>query len=225
MKLVKHVRSHFIAYMALFFALGGTSFAAVNALPKNSVGSPQIKNGSIQKVDISRRTVSTLRGLRGLRGPAGTQGPAGTVGPAGTQGPAGPAGAQGDQGPAGPFPTTLPTGKTITGAFAMTGETTAGGQAISDNISWSYPLSATPTVHVIASGAAVPAGCSGTRTLPGASSGNLCIFVSGEFNDSGVSTLNPDTQGSGAGRTGAWVFANSSAAGLAETSGTWAVTG
>src|SRR3954451_15061341 len=102
-RLFRHMRTHLVAYLALFFALGGTSIAAVNALPKNSVGSPQIKNGSVQKVDISRRTVSTLRGLRGLRGPAGTQGPAGTLGPAGTQGPAGPAGAQGDQGPAGPF--------------------------------------------------------------------------------------------------------------------------
>jgi hypothetical protein len=49
--------------------------------------------------------------------------------------------------------------------------------------------------------------------------------VSGQFNDTGVFTLNPDTQLAGAGLTGAWVFANSTAAGLEETSGTWAVTG
>ena len=74
MKLVKHMRSHLIAYLALFFALGGTSFAAVNALPKNSVGSPQIKNHSIQKIDISRTTVAALHGARGARGPAGATG-------------------------------------------------------------------------------------------------------------------------------------------------------
>jgi hypothetical protein len=67
-KIGKHARGHFVAYLALFFALGGTSFAAVNALPKNSVGSPQIKNGAIQKVDISKKTVSALHGLRGPRG-------------------------------------------------------------------------------------------------------------------------------------------------------------
>jgi hypothetical protein len=39
-KIGTHMRGHFVAYLALFFALGGTSFAAVNALPKNSVGSP-----------------------------------------------------------------------------------------------------------------------------------------------------------------------------------------
>ena len=94
-KLGKHLRGHAVAYVALFFALGGTSIAAVNALPNNSVGSPQIKNGSIQKVDISKRTVSSLRGLRGLRG---LQGPAGPAGPAGAAGAAGATGAKGDPG-------------------------------------------------------------------------------------------------------------------------------
>jgi len=88
-KIASHVRGHFVAYLALFFALGGTSFAAVNALPRNSVGSPQIKNGSIQKVDISKRTVSSLRGLRGPRGLQGPQGQQGPQGPQGLQGPTG----------------------------------------------------------------------------------------------------------------------------------------
>jgi hypothetical protein len=98
-KFANHVRGHFVAYLALFFALGGTSFAAVNALPRNSVGSAQIKNGAIQKVDISKRTVSSLRGLRGLRGTAGAQGPAGPQGPAGAAGAAGTPGAPGAPGP------------------------------------------------------------------------------------------------------------------------------
>jgi hypothetical protein len=85
-KIASHVRGHFVAYLALFFALGGTSVAAVNALPRNSVGSPQIKNGSIQKIDISKRTVSALRGLRGLRGLQGVPGPQGAQGPQGLQG-------------------------------------------------------------------------------------------------------------------------------------------
>ncbi|MDP9306922.1 MAG: hypothetical protein M3P15_01280 [Actinomycetota bacterium] len=94
----KHLRGHFVAYLALFFALGGTSFAAVNALPKNSVGSPQIKNGAIQKVDIAKRTISALRGLRGLRGLTGATGAAGATGAtgaAGAQGPKGDTGAPG----------------------------------------------------------------------------------------------------------------------------------
>jgi hypothetical protein len=82
----KHVRRNSVAYLALFFALGGTSIAAVNSLPKNSVGSAQIKNGSIQKVDISRRTVSALHGLRGPRGIQGAQGIQGIQGIQGVKG-------------------------------------------------------------------------------------------------------------------------------------------
>jgi len=98
-KIARHVRVHFVAYLALFFALGGTSVAAVNALPKNSVGSPQIKNGSIQKVDISKRTVSALRGLRG---PRGLTGATGATGAAGATGAVGAKGDKGDTGAPGP---------------------------------------------------------------------------------------------------------------------------
>ena len=97
-KFGNHLRGHFVAYLALFFALGGTSIAAVNALPNNSVGSAQIKNGAIQKVDLAKRTVSSLRGLRGTRG---------LQGPAGPRGPAGPAGATGPPGPSNPNADTL----------------------------------------------------------------------------------------------------------------------
>jgi hypothetical protein len=36
MRIVKHLRSHAVAYVALFFALGGTSMAASQALPKTA---------------------------------------------------------------------------------------------------------------------------------------------------------------------------------------------
>jgi hypothetical protein len=86
------------AYLALFIALGGTSYAATK-LPKNSVGSAQIKknavssskvkNGSLTKSDFK---VSSLpagpagaqgpQGLQGLKGDKGDQGTTGNVGPA-----------------------------------------------------------------------------------------------------------------------------------------------
>jgi hypothetical protein len=97
-----------ISLVALFVALGGTGYAAVQLAPKNSVGSTQVINGSLQKVDLSKKAVAALRGNRGARGPAGAQGaagaagPAGAVGPAGATGPAGAAGATGPSGPAGP---------------------------------------------------------------------------------------------------------------------------
>jgi hypothetical protein len=92
----------------------------------------------------------------------------------GPQGQPGNTGAQGDPGPAGPFPSTLPPGKTITGTYAL------GGGAM-DNfaeaaISWPYRLASPPAVHVILAGQSAPAGCSGSPSAPGATSGNLCIF-------------------------------------------------
>jgi hypothetical protein len=42
----RHVRTNAVAYLALFVALGGTSYAAVS-LPSNSVGNRQLRNHSI----------------------------------------------------------------------------------------------------------------------------------------------------------------------------------
>jgi hypothetical protein len=45
-RLLHHVRSQAVAYLALFVALGGTGYAAVN-LPANSVGTRQLKRGAV----------------------------------------------------------------------------------------------------------------------------------------------------------------------------------
>jgi hypothetical protein len=81
-----------IALIALFVALGGTGFAAAKlVLPRNSVGTLQVRNGSLLKVDFKAGQLP--RGARGPAGPAGVAGPAGPTGPAGPAGPTGPAGA------------------------------------------------------------------------------------------------------------------------------------
>ena len=45
-KLYAHLRANVVAYCALFVALGGSSYAAI-AVPRGSVGSPQLRNGSV----------------------------------------------------------------------------------------------------------------------------------------------------------------------------------
>jgi hypothetical protein len=66
---------HHLALLALFVALGGTSFAAGNALlPRNSVGTKQVVNGSLQTSDLSKTARAVLKGSRGARGPAGPPG-------------------------------------------------------------------------------------------------------------------------------------------------------
>jgi hypothetical protein len=88
-----------VAVVALFVALGGTSFAAVKLLPPNSVGSAQVINGSLKKADLAD---STITALKGNKGPAGAQGPAGSAGSAGPAGATGAAGANGAAGATGP---------------------------------------------------------------------------------------------------------------------------
>ncbi len=104
-----------ISLVALFVALGGTSYGTVTKLlPQNSVGSAQVLNGSLQSVDLSKKARASLRGSRGPAGPqgetgaAGAQGPKGDTGATGAQGPQGPkgdngaTGVQGATGPEGP---------------------------------------------------------------------------------------------------------------------------
>lgn len=72
-----------VATLALFIALGGTSYAALK-LPKNSVGSTQIKTGAVHTGEIANRTIRlgdiSLSARSSLRGQVGSQGPQGPAG-------------------------------------------------------------------------------------------------------------------------------------------------
>jgi hypothetical protein len=127
------VRNHTVAIVALFIALGGTSYGATTVLRRgsvraaqiapNAVSSSKIKDGSLLQADFARDV--TFEGLKGAPGGAGAAGPAGKPGapgadgspglpgprgPAGPTGPKGPTGLQGSQGAGGPAGLTGPTG-------------------------------------------------------------------------------------------------------------------
>jgi hypothetical protein len=94
-RLIGYLRRNHLAFLALFFAIGGTSYAAVRLAP-NSVGNRQLRNRSVSLVKIRRATITALRGQigpRGLSGPTGHAGPRGSAGPRGLTGPAGTFGA------------------------------------------------------------------------------------------------------------------------------------
>jgi hypothetical protein len=74
-----------ISLVALFVALGGTSYAAIR-LPKNSIGTKQLKDGAVTRSKISSGTISSLRGQTGPQGPQGIQGPRGLQGVQGVKG-------------------------------------------------------------------------------------------------------------------------------------------
>jgi len=73
-----------IACVALLLVLGGTGYAASQALPRNSVTSVQVKDHSLLARDFKAGQIP--RGPRGVAGPAGPAGPQGPAGPAGTGG-------------------------------------------------------------------------------------------------------------------------------------------
>ena len=86
-----------VASLALFLALGGAAFAATQ-LPRNSVGTGQLKPEAVTAGKIAKKTRNQLRGATG---PAGPQGPTGKTGAKGAAGAKGATGATGARGPAG----------------------------------------------------------------------------------------------------------------------------
>ena len=125
-KLARYVRRNHLGLLALFFALGGSSYAAVGltSSPKiihgcrnKATGALRIvakagtcesneaalswnKQGPVGKVGPTGKQGST--GLTGPTGPTGSAGPAGAAGANGTNGADGARGASGPSGPAGP---------------------------------------------------------------------------------------------------------------------------
>src|SRR5256884_7015995 len=76
---VDHLRRNLVAYIALFFALGGTSFAAATTFINGS----KIKPHTIAKIRLTNQAIRQLKGNRGPRGLKGAQGPTGSRGPTG----------------------------------------------------------------------------------------------------------------------------------------------
>jgi hypothetical protein len=98
---IRHLRAHAVPYLALFAALGGTSFAAARVTGRNvtdgSLTGADIRDGSLSSRDVSP-TAESARVRRGPRGPRGRRGP---QGPGGLQGLRGPVGLVGPVGPPG----------------------------------------------------------------------------------------------------------------------------
>ena len=72
--------ANLIATLALFLALCGGAYAATQ-LPRNSVGTAQIKARAVTPAKLSTRAKQALTGARGPAGPAGAAGPQGPTGP------------------------------------------------------------------------------------------------------------------------------------------------
>jgi len=201
-----------IALLALFVALGGTTYAATS-LPRNSVGTKQLKNGAVTKAKINKRTISALQGSRGLQGPQGIPG---------AKGP------KGDQGPPGPVTTMAPSGLTQRGFFNLE-DTESAGQFFASAISFPLELSSAPKPVVVPHGGPNPdpTHCPGTVDAPTAAPGYLCLYDAYSFNSATANTnpsvYNVDAVG-GASPFGARIETAAQTTGVAYVEGSWAVT-
>jgi hypothetical protein len=128
---LRFLRRSTIALLALFLALGGTTYAASTALiGKNTVASPQVVNGSLKTLDLSKKARAALKGNRGLRGFTGAQGAKGATGPQGPKGDTGAAGAAGAAGSALAYAEVNGAGTLVAGRFkniAQSNVTASGG--------------------------------------------------------------------------------------------------
>lgn len=209
--------SNVVATLALFLVLaGGTAYAATELIPNNSVGSKQLKKEAVTPAKLSKASKQTLTG------------PQGATGATGATGPQGPKGDRGDVGPAGPFPASLPSGKTLTGFFAVTGVATGSGQRAEDSISFTYPLTSAPTPHTLEVSDSPTAECPGSWSEPTAAPGNLCLY---EYQHTNARTVAQEgdcvyanSDCNVASKYGGVDYVESAGAGNFYVEGTWAVT-
>jgi hypothetical protein len=145
-RVVALVRQQPIALLALFVALGGTSFAAsrstgggasadvIHGCVGNNTGRLRIVDSPIRCGTLETPIAFNREGRRGPQGPRGLQGETGAKGATGATGASGAAGAKGDTGAAGAAGAKGDTGaagaKGDTGAAGAKGDTGAAGQSV-----------------------------------------------------------------------------------------------
>lgn len=96
-QILSHGQRNLVGYLALFVALGGTSYAAIR-LPANVVTTKHLRNGSVTSAKVKNNSLRAVDFAKNQL-PAGRQGPAGLPGPAGPPGPSGGSSAVSRKGP------------------------------------------------------------------------------------------------------------------------------
>jgi hypothetical protein len=204
-----------ISVLALFVALGGASYAALE-LPRNSVGTTQLRNGAVTRAKVNPKLLAALKGRRGVRGRTGAAGAAGAPGAAGVTG------------AAGLLLDALPSGKSLRGVYSV-----GGGDGLKANsetgwsaVTFQLPLASAPTPHFISKGSTPPAECPGNVSSPAAAPGHLCVYEGGQVANGPVVVFDPTTQyTSGSSRFGFGLYVTPGFDHYEyETHGTWAVT-
>jgi hypothetical protein len=215
---VKHLRSKLtysnvmVTVLAVLVIGGGTAYAASEMLPKNSVGSKQIKKEAVTPAKLSKASKAALTGPQGPKGNTGATGPQGLKGDQGNRG---------EIGPAGPLVETLPSGKTERGQYSFAGQTGSGYSPV-NSVSFALPLASAPSGHLIAISGAPTAECPGTASQPEAAPGNLCVYETRA--DGGKGPSESSLREVEEGRFGITFYVPLPSSTNWEIEGTWAVT-
>jgi hypothetical protein len=151
-----------------FVVLGGGAYAATQ-IPRNSVGTAQLKNRAVTPKKLSKKTLATIEEMIRSYGLKLSSAP----------GPVGPTGPTGPTGEGVPPGGTIPAGTTLRGSVAPSVLTpTPGGSSVGQGVSFGgYQLAARPVAHVIPPGGPATAECPGSAAAPEAKSGHLCVYV------------------------------------------------
>lgn len=115
------------------------------------------------------------------------------------------------------FADSLPSGKTLRGAFNIGGTAAAINHLANTSISFGFALASPPTVRLQLVGSPATTECPGTALLPEAAPGFLCVYEQDRLNTAGV-LLN------GVLRSGATIFIHATTTGAFYSFGAWAVT-
>ena len=192
--------------LAVFVTLGGSAYAAtvlINSPRQIATGvivSRNLKDGrAVQLRDLTATTRKALQGRQGPKGDTGARGAPGTAGTAGSS----------------IFGASIPSGKTVSGAW---GGRYIAPQAADNNsylIAYSFPVKAptalldaqvntAPYTGAVQLGGASPAAdadstCTGSVDAPTAPTGKVCIYI-GSVNNAtvaGFQLINPGAGGTG----------------------------
>lgn len=210
-----------VALLALFLAAPNGAYAAATTSSKSIVACVKHKGGALYVAHkcarADRRFSWSVSGAAGANGRIGASGPTGRTGSQGSTGP---------QGPTGTFPTVLPSGQSLRGAYGAIGHAQAGIERFGTAISFGIPLASAPSPHFIVSGEGPTSACPGSTAAPSAEPGNLCIYEAQSVNVLGAGYENPVTgeTGSTVEAFGAEVVGLTLSAGNYDESGSWAVT-
>jgi hypothetical protein len=135
-RFVGHLRGNLVGYVALFAALGGTSYAAVHLSPgsvttstlaKGAVTNAKLANGSVGTANVRRRSLTAADFRPGVLSGAGGNGSNGKDGKPGPRGAVGPMGPAGHDGSASIAATATQSGSVTAPDSATTGVPLSGG--------------------------------------------------------------------------------------------------